>query len=126
MSWQAYVDNNLVGTKTVTQGAILGQEGGVWAATGGFAVQAAEIKTLVGAFKDANGIRASGFNIGGVHYITLRADDRSIYGKKGAGGVCAVKTSQAIIIGVYDETLPAGSAANIVERLADYLIDQGY
>ncbi len=38
MSWQAYVDNNLVGTKTVTQGAILGQEGGVWAATPGLTV----------------------------------------------------------------------------------------
>lgn len=38
MSWQGYVDNNLVGTGHVTQGAIVGLEGGVWAASSGFQV----------------------------------------------------------------------------------------
>eukprot|EP00029_Vermamoeba_vermiformis_P010165 TRINITY_DN528_c0_g1_i1.p2 TRINITY_DN528_c0_g1~~TRINITY_DN528_c0_g1_i1.p2 ORF type:complete len:127 (-),score=51.81 TRINITY_DN528_c0_g1_i1:131-511(-) len=126
MSWQAYVDNNLVGTKTVTQGAILGQEGGVWAATGGFTVQAPEIKTLVAAFKDANGVRASGFNVAGVHYITLRADERSVYGKKGAAGIVCVKTGKAVLVGVYNDKIQPGQCANTVEKLADYLIEQGY
>ena len=37
MSWQAYVDSNLVGTKFVTQAAIFGHDGGKWAASAGFA-----------------------------------------------------------------------------------------
>lgn len=34
----AYVDTNLVGSGKVSQAAILGQQGGVWATTGGFNV----------------------------------------------------------------------------------------
>ena len=36
MSWQAYVDNNLVGTKNVSHAAIFGQDGGKWAISSSF------------------------------------------------------------------------------------------
>lgn len=36
--WTAYVDTNLVGTGKVSRAAILGQAGGVWAASGGYNV----------------------------------------------------------------------------------------
>lgn len=38
MSWQAYVDNNLIGTGNVSQAAIYGHAGGVWATSAGFQV----------------------------------------------------------------------------------------
>lgn len=38
MSWQSYVDTNLVGTGNVTQAAIIGLKGGVWASSSGFTV----------------------------------------------------------------------------------------
>lgn len=38
MSWQAYVDNNLVGTGNVTQAAIYGTNGAQWATSPGFQV----------------------------------------------------------------------------------------
>lgn len=38
MSWQSYVDTNLVGTGNVTSAAIVGLKGGVWAASTGFTV----------------------------------------------------------------------------------------
>lgn len=38
MSWQSYVDTNLVGTGNVTSAAIVGLKGGVWAASAGFTV----------------------------------------------------------------------------------------
>ena len=38
MSWQSYVDTNLVGTGTVSQAAIVGLKGGVWASSSGFNV----------------------------------------------------------------------------------------
>jgi profilin len=56
----------------------------------------------------------------------IQADERSIYGKNGAGGVILVKTEQAIIIGVYKEGTKPDNAAKVVKKLADYLIDNGY
>ena len=64
----------------------------------------------------------------GGKYIALRADDRSVYGKKvwpinqGTGGVACVKTKQAILIGVYEEPTQFGEATKVMETLADYLI----
>ena len=134
MSWQAYVDQNLVGTGKLNKAAIHGHDGTLWATTQGFAVNTVnnnqinpnEVKTLASAFKDASGIRASGLHLGGVKYIALRADDRSIYGKKGQGGVVCVKTKQAILIGLYDEPIQPGEATKVVEGLADYLISVSY
>lgn len=50
-------------------------------------VKADEAKALAAAYKDATAIRAKGLMLGGEKYIALRADDRSVYGKKGSGGV---------------------------------------
>lgn len=44
---------------------------------------------------------------------------------QGPGGVTVKKTSQALIIGIYDEPMNAGQCNMIVERLGDYLLDQG-
>lgn len=44
---------------------------------------------------------------------------------QGSGGVTIKKTNQALIIGIYDEPLTPGQCNMIVERLGDYLIDQG-
>ena len=40
MSWQSYVDDHLLGTGDVTQGAICGTDGSMWAASAGFDVRA--------------------------------------------------------------------------------------
>ncbi len=39
MSWQAYVDSNLVGTKKITKAAIHGHDGSLWATSKGFSVR---------------------------------------------------------------------------------------
>ena len=125
MSWQAYVDSNLVGAG-FTAAAIFGVEGGQWATSAGFTVSAAEAATLTAGYKDPSKLRADGLTIAGVKYFVLRADDRSIYGKKGTGGIITVKTGRAVIIAVYGDSLQPGQAANVAEKLADYLIDAGY
>ena len=38
MSWQGYVDTNLVGTGKISQAAIIGLKGGVWATSPDFNV----------------------------------------------------------------------------------------
>ncbi|KNC97293.1 profilin [Spizellomyces punctatus DAOM BR117] len=126
MSWQAYVDSNLIGTGKIQQAAIHGLDGSLWATSKGFSVAQNEVQTLIKSFTDASTIRASGIHLNGSKYFTLRADDRSIYGKQGQGGVVIVKTKQAVLIGVYDAPVQAGEATKVVEGLADYLISVNY
>jgi len=45
---------------------------------------------------------------------------------QGSGGVTVKKTNLALIIGVYDEPMAPGQCNMIVERLGDYLLDQGF
>jgi len=126
MSWQTYVDSNLIGTKQVTKAAIHGLDGVKWATSSGFTVNLKEAKDIVAGFSDAGKLRNSGLTIGTDKFIVLKADDRSIYGKKTGGGVVCVKTVKALLIALYDEKIQAGNATNVVEKLADYLIEQGY
>ncbi|KAI7862862.1 profilin [Spinellus fusiger] len=126
MSWQAYVDDNLVGTGHVTKGAIFGLNGAQWSATPGFEVNASEIKEIIAGFTNSDQAITHGIHVCGVKYLTLKADDRSIYGKKGSDGICIVKTGQAVLIGLYAEGIQPGACTKVVEGLADYLISVGY
>lgn len=126
MSWQSYVDNNLVGTGFVTKGAIFGLNGSQWCTSPGFQISGPEATAFIAGFNDASPLRASGLFLQGEKYLLLRADERSLYGKKGTGGCVLVKTNQCVLVGLYDEKIQPGQCANTVERLADYLIESGY
>ncbi|KAF5354176.1 hypothetical protein D9756_007081 [Leucocoprinus leucothites] len=126
MSWQEYVDKNLVGSGRIAKAAILGLQGGVWSKSPGFEISPKEQKDIVDGFTNADNIQASGIRAAQEKYLTLRADGRSIYGKKGADGIVLVKTKQAVLVGVYEAPTQAGEATPIVEGLADYLIGVGY
>ncbi len=60
-------------------------------------------------------------------YLTLRSDERTVYGRREDMGVVCVKTGQAVLVGVYNakETQP-GDANRTVEELGDYLLSVGY
>ncbi|THG95191.1 hypothetical protein EW026_g6415 [Hermanssonia centrifuga] len=105
MSWQAYVDSNLVGSGKLSTD---------------------EQKAIVVGFSKPDNILSSGVRLGGQKYFALSANDRSIYGKKGADGVVIVKTKQAVLVAVYLAPIQAPEATPIVEGLADYLISVGY
>ncbi|TFK20072.1 Profilin/allergen [Coprinopsis marcescibilis] len=131
MSWQAYVDTNLVGTGKVARAAILGQQGGVWATSSNLTLSPEEQAAIVSAAKNAfNGaadqVQANGLRLAGVKYFTLRLTDRSIYLKQGANGAIIAKTKQAILVAIYEEPIQAAEATPIVESLADYLISVSY
>eukprot|EP00158_Paraphelidium_tribonemae_P001773 Partr_v1_DN24792_c0_g1_i1_m37177 putative Binds to actin and affects the structure of the cytoskeleton. At high concentrations, profilin prevents the polymerization of actin, whereas it enhances it at low concentrations (By len=126
MSWQSYVDTNLVGTQKVQKAAIHGLDGNVWATSAGLKFTPQEVQKLISGFKDAGPLRASGLHMAGVKYIVLRADDRSIYGKQGSGGIICVKTKAAVLIALYTEAVQPGEATKVVEQLADYLISVNY
>ncbi|TKA32008.1 hypothetical protein B0A50_01254 [Salinomyces thailandicus] len=132
MSWQAYVDQSLVGTGNLDKAAIFNSEGNsVWATSAGFTVSPQEMQEIVTAYKDKGSegvkqVQSTGLHVAGERFVVLKADDRSIYGKKGREGVVIVKTTQAILVTHYPETVQPGVAANTVEQLADYLVKVGY
>ncbi|KAN0040233.1 hypothetical protein ACTA71_012123 [Dictyostelium dimigraforme] len=124
MSWQEYVDNNLVGAG-FKDAALIGHDGGIWATSKGLGLQGTEGKNIADNFTKQT-FPANGIVVGGKKYMALKSDERSAYGKLGAGGIICVKTKSAFIIGVFDDKLQPGAAANTAEKLADYLIEQGY
>jgi len=126
MSWQTYVDVNLVGTKKITKAAIIGQKGGVWASSPGYTISVEEQVDAVRAFDNPATTQASGIRLGGQKFFTIHADPRSVYGKKAADGCVLVKTTQAVLIAEYIAPTQAGEVTTIVEKLADYLISVQY
>jgi len=103
----------------------------------------------VAAYKDTGDVKkvqSDGLRIGGERYVVIKADDRSLYGKKvsytvllltqsihnidgvhqGKEGIVIVKTVQAILVTHYPESVQPGVAAKTVEELGDYLTSVGY
>ncbi|KAF8625047.1 hypothetical protein AX15_005588 [Amanita polypyramis BW_CC] len=126
MSWQAYVDTNLVGTGRVTKAAILGQKGGVWATSSGFTLTTEEQNAIITAFDNKEKTQASGLRLAGNKYFTISVGERTIQVKKGTDGAVIVKTKQAVLVSVYQLPLQAAEATTVTEALADYLISVQY
>lgn len=126
MSWQGYIDN-IIGSGKVDKAAIYSRAGdSVWAQSSGFDVSAGEIAEIAKGFEDPTALRTSGLHIQGVKYFLLKADDRSIYGKKDDTGIVAVRTKQAILIAHYSPPTQPGEATKVAEQLGDYLIGFNY
>jgi len=129
-TWQAYVDTSLVGTGNLDRAAIFNIQGtSVWASSSGFTVSPAEIKEVIASYTDTTDVKkiqSGGFRVAGEKYMTIKADEKSVYGRKGKEGIVIVKTQQAVLVAHYPETVQPGQATNTVEQLGDYLIGVGY
>lgn len=128
MSWQAYVDSSLVGTGHIDKAAIYSVKGdSVWATSSGFNVSPQEMQEVVtGLSGKPEKLYSDGLHVGGERFVLTKAEDRSLYARKGREGIVIVKTTQAILIAHYGDGMIAGNAATTVEQLADYLIKTGY
>eukprot|EP00126_Sphaerothecum_destruens_P013001 Sdes_comp22248_c0_seq1m20743 len=127
MSWQDYIDTNLLGTGVVHKAAIIGHDGNTWAVSAGFSISPEEGKKLVNGLGSPNLFFSEGVRIGGVKFMCLRAEDSKVYARKESEGVCVVKTEKAVLIGMYDcSSVQPGQANVVIERLAEYFISVGY
>jgi profilin len=123
-SWQAYADN--LTAQGLVKAAVFGPDGGVWAKSANLNLSTQEAVTTAQLFNNPGQAQAAGIQVDGVKYLVIKADARSLYGKKGTGGVVLVKTTQAVVLGIYDDKLQPGKATTVVEKLADSLIENGY
>lgn len=132
MSWQSYVDDHLLcplpGGHSLISAAIIGLEGNVWAQSQSFPeLNSDEITNLVTGFQDTSSLAMNGLYLGGTKYMLIQGEPGAVLrGKKGPGGVTIKKTNLAMVIGIYDEHVSPPECNVIVEKLADYLIDQQY
>ncbi|KAF7128145.1 hypothetical protein RHSIM_Rhsim11G0049400 [Rhododendron simsii] len=129
MSWQSYVDEQLmyeIEGNTLTSAAILGQDGSVWAQSASFPqFKPEEITAIMNDFAEPGTLAPTGLYLGGTKYMVIQGEAGVVIrGKKGPGGITIKKTNQALIIGIYDEPMTPGQCNMIVERLGDYLIEQ--
>ncbi|KAI3802878.1 hypothetical protein L1987_31023 [Smallanthus sonchifolius] len=132
MSWQTYVDEHLMcdieGTgQHLTSAAIFGTDGTVWAKSSSFPqFKPDEINAIIKEFDEAGTLAPTGLFLAGAKYMVIQGEPGAVIrGKKGAGGICIKKTGQAMVFGIYDEPVAPGQCNMVVERLGDYLVDQG-
>ncbi|CDP03238.1 unnamed protein product [Coffea canephora] len=131
MSWQAYVNDHLmcdVGDgNTLTAAAIIGHDGSVWAQSASFPqLKPEEVSGIMNDFAEPGSLAPTGLFLAGTKYMVIQGEPgAAIRGKKGSAGATIKRTGQALIIGTYDEPLTASQCNMVVERLGDYLIDQG-
>ncbi|KAF7028248.1 hypothetical protein CFC21_040203 [Triticum aestivum] len=131
MSWQTYVDEQLlcdIDGQRLTAAAILGHDGAVWAESESFPkVKPEEITAVINDFDEPGSLAPTGLFLGGTKYMVIQGEPGAVIrGKKGSGGVTIKKTSLAIIIGIYEEPMTPGQCNMVVERLGDYLLEQGF
>eukprot|EP01100_Stratorugosa_tubuloviscum_P014955 TRINITY_DN82_c1_g1_i1.p1 TRINITY_DN82_c1_g1~~TRINITY_DN82_c1_g1_i1.p1 ORF type:complete len:125 (-),score=46.80 TRINITY_DN82_c1_g1_i1:199-573(-) len=124
MSWETYIYR--LTTAGFAKAALFGHDGSIWAISNEFNIPNIEIAALIAAFENLGATRATGVFISKIRYFVILANERSIYGKQGNTGFCAVKTNKAVVLGLYTETLTPGNAANSIESISDFLINQGF
>ncbi|KAK8670234.1 hypothetical protein V6N13_104993 [Hibiscus sabdariffa] len=126
MSWQTYVDEHLMceleNGNRLTSAAILGLDGTVWAQSSAFPkFKPEEIKAILKDFDEPGSLAPTGLHLGGAKYMVIQGEPGAV----GAGGVTVKKTAAALVIGIYEEPVTPGQCNMVVERLGDYLVDQG-
>ncbi|RWV78668.1 hypothetical protein GW17_00060327 [Ensete ventricosum] len=86
-----------------------------------------EITAIMADFDEPGSLAPTGLFLGGTKYMVIQGEPGAVIrGKKGTGGITVKKTNLALIIGVYDEPMTGGQCNMVVERLGDYLWDQGF
>ncbi|KAM3195410.1 hypothetical protein ACQJBY_062634 [Aegilops geniculata] len=86
-----------------------------------------EIAGIIKDFDEPGHLAPTGLFLGGTKYMVIQGEPGVVIrGKKGTGGITIKKTGMALILGIYDEPMTPGQCNLVVERLGDYLVEQGF
>ncbi|KAG2410954.1 Profilin-3 protein [Vigna angularis] len=112
MSWQTYVDEHLMcdidGTgHHLIAAAIIGHDGSVWAQSTSFPqIKSQEVSDIMKDFDEPGHLAPTGLHLAGTKYMVIQGEPGAVIrGKK--------------------EPVTPGQCNMVVERLGDYLVDQG-
>jgi len=128
MSWQDYVEKQLIASGSCIHAAIIGLDGNLWARSASFNVTPNELRVFASGYVplEYSAFQANGVTLADTRYIFLSGNDRVIRAKKSKLGLHCMKTDKAIVVSVYEEPTTAQQCASVVEKLGDYLISCGY
>jgi len=126
MSWQSYIDEQLMNTTFVKNAVIAGHDGNIWAASANFNVTVDELKKLLANYDNEDALAPVGARFANTKYLFISKSDRVLRFKKDRAGAHCIKTVQALIVCIYDEPTVPGQCAAVTEKLGEYLISVGY
>ncbi|CAI9100472.1 OLC1v1037584C1 [Oldenlandia corymbosa var. corymbosa] len=113
--------------RVLVAAAILGHGGSVWAQSQDFPqFKPEEMAAIMKEFEEPGTLEPTGLFLGGTKYMVIQGGPRAVIGvKKGTGGIAVKKTGEALVIGIHDDRMTPAQCNRVVERLGDYLINQG-
>ncbi|EYU30693.1 hypothetical protein MIMGU_mgv1a016198mg [Erythranthe guttata] len=121
MSWQSYIDDHLmaeVDGNHLTSSAILGHDGSVWAQSAAFPqLKPEEVTGIMTDFDTPGSLAPTGLYIGGAKYMVIQGEPGAVIRGK--------MTNLALIFGIYNEPMTGGQCNMVVEKIGDYLVEQG-
>ncbi|RNF04624.1 profilin [Trypanosoma conorhini] len=150
MSWQAYIDDSLIGSGYMHSAAIVGlSDGSYWAYGGTYIPQPDEVAHILKCLDNFSLVQSSGVTIYGVKFFGLQCgtdgEMKYIFLKKGAAGGCIYTSKQTAIIAIYgnpgessslqhdlekrggaDVAVNPADCNSTVKRIAEYLISLDY
>ncbi|OJJ50707.1 hypothetical protein ASPZODRAFT_126633 [Penicilliopsis zonata CBS 506.65] len=121
-AWQPYVDSSIMGSGQFDKAAVLSYDiAKVEAGTPGYTITDKEIESIRELYKTPSNAFAHGITIGGEKFFAIKADERSLYGKKGKEGIVLVKSKSCVFVAHHTETAQTPTAAIVLENLVDYV-----
>lgn len=133
MSWQEYVDNNLMCVvdsdgNTLSSAALVGLENSVWAKSPAFPEMTTEEMEVIKGYMADPSTNKGSFTIGGVKFMAIMSDDpeTKLRGAVKEGGCAISKTGKTLVIGIWHKPVLASACNKIVETLAEYLLSVDY
>ena len=131
MSWQAFVDQQILAIVPCKVALIAGiDDGTIWAQNegSGVTVTPEELAAIGRSIKSNNAteFQESGIKLGGEKYICITFEPFLVRGRKNKNALCIVGTTSCLIVAVCDEKATPGQLNNAVEKLGDYLKANGY
>jgi len=124
-TWQDYVEH-LTSFGKVTQAAIVGLDGTIWAQSPELNISSDEISQSLAGFKDDSILLAAGIHINGVKYMYRRPYENQIQFKYQETGVHIAKTTTCIIIGTYIAGMEPIHTQVEISRTQELLLEAGY
>ncbi|GKZ21185.1 hypothetical protein AbraIFM66951_011578 [Aspergillus brasiliensis] len=113
---------SLMGSGQFDKAGILSHDvSGVEASSPGFSISPTELQGLAATLKDPSTAFANGITVGGEKFVAIKADERSLYGKKGKEGIVVVKAVSCVMVAHHAENVQTTNAATVVENLVDYI-----
>jgi len=130
MSWQGYIDDQLISSGRVKHAVICGHDGNVWATSKDFKPTPEELRSIIGKFDNVETLASTGITINGSKYMYISREAerplKVVRAKKGTSGVHCIKTGQTYIMCVYEDPIVPEQTAVVAEKLGDYLLGVGF